>query len=260
MFIYPPFYPPISVAAARSASTSGVGRGFRNPAGHGDPRVSGIAGRDSDDVVIASIGDMDARIAEFAHLGQLGEKLIDAVGKHGNLAALVQLAYVCVVVLGQQHDTNAAGGRGKQADATESARSLDARRSVEEVAHIVLPQHAERDGVAKATQILEHRQCIPDQSGCKQTLRRKHVHPGSGGVLAISGLARDAEIGERLEQPIHLDGIDVQSSREFAAADRIRRGRQSLQRGDAVDETLVGLCVEFGSHGGHRKKRLAVSG
>ena len=81
-----------------------------------------------------------------------------------------------------------------------------------------------------------------------KTLRRQHMHSGSGGVLAVSGLARDAEIGERLEQPIDLHGIDVQPSRQFAAADRIRRGRQSLQRGDAVDETLVGLCVELGSH------------
>ena len=84
--------------------------------------------------------------------------------------------------------------------------------------------------------------------GCKQALRREHVHAGSGGVLAISGLARDAEIGERLEQPVHLHRIDVQPPRQLAAADRIRRGRQRLQRGDAVDQALVGLRVELRLH------------
>src|SRR6185437_16546580 len=114
-------------------------RRFGNPARHRDTGMGRITGRYRDDMVVAVIRDMDARIAEMPHLVEFRKKRLDATRVLGNVRAGVELAHLLILVLGQKDHAYAAGRGRKQADAAEPVRSLDPGRRVEEVTHVLFP-------------------------------------------------------------------------------------------------------------------------
>src|SRR5579875_1764407 len=67
-----------------------LGRGFGDPAGQGDSGMGRISGGDRDDMMVALVGDMDARIAEPPYLAQLLEQRLDSIRKAGDRLAVVE--------------------------------------------------------------------------------------------------------------------------------------------------------------------------
>ena len=66
--------------------------------------------------------------------------------------------------------------RRQEADPPEPARGFHAGGRVEQVADVVVPQHAQGNRVAETAQALEQRQRARHQPGCEQALCRQHMH------------------------------------------------------------------------------------
>ena len=71
------------------------------------------------------------------------------------------------------------------------------------------------------------------------------MHGRTAGVLAFRVLKHDAGVSHGFKQPVYACGAHLQTSSEFAHAERVRRTGKLLEQPDTFDNAIVGLIGEY---------------